>query len=270
MDWDEIKNYPAYACTIKDAPAPRDIENELEKVGIRDIRLVYGIDGRTAEGAAAALSKAEELGISPEGFANAGQLAPYLAFQEALQSFLSSGKSHMLWFEDDAIPHKHFDKVKKSLLEITNWKESNVVYLGGATCDGSDDLIKKLDSGTLTTDVTTRMIVLAHALIIDRAAAEELVSKKQPACVIDLYIRRVVRLSYRLKSMLLLIPPGLSDDTKNIKDWKSAYDDQGRQALLDANPDRQVLIGSKSNIPCFGAFFQKISPSINTAGKRLR
>lgn len=261
MDWDKINKFPAYICTIKGSDRTAFALEELKKVGVDNLKVIYGIDGGSLEGENAIKEKSKEYAINLKLFIRYGEVALALAFYEALLDFINNSKeSHMLWFEDDVIAHYNSKELFLLLSKFTDWNNYDLIYLGTTIVNGNETVVDFLKSGIFWKDCSDSVVWGTQALLINRNCAQALISKISEYQAIDMYIHNVIKKSENLKSCGLLFPLLLESSTKTY-DWDSLYRHTNDPRPEEFKHLRNTLglyrrsFGAKNT--CFGIFYQK-------------
>lgn len=264
MNWDEVKNFPAYICTTKNSARIESSLKELQKVGIQNINIMYGADCTNQNELNELKLELEQFNFSDKikiKFRTYGELALGIAFIKSLRSFLLSNQTHMLWFEDDVIAHHYFDSLVLKTKQFVTWKDYNINFLGSAVINGKQKIIQKINENCIWTDVTKEVIWGLHAAVIDKNGATALLNSLDLFQPIDMFVTRVMNAN-RIKGASLLFPLALCESTTSTNDWNIIYESD-----KPYNTELQKVWGKYKrgfgvNNTCWGLFFQKNTPSI--------
>lgn len=282
MNWDEVKNFPAYICTTKNSDRTEFALSELKKAGISNLKIVYGIDGSSADGISEILERANSYEMATENFNRYGEIALAIAFYEALTDFLKSTYSHMLWFEDDIILHHNPNLIYKKLKDFNNWQEFNLIYLGTSIVNGRKHVVENLKKDIFWTECSDWVVWGTQAMILDKEAAQILVDNKNIQTPIDIHIvnsankhkqftKVGVNKNKRFRTAGLLFPLLIQEN--KIHDWEKLYDTTDPRPSICGNPldpewkEIDKLNGNYKRCfgldsTCWGLFYQRGTPSI--------
>lgn len=282
MDWDKINKFPAYICTTKDSDRTAFALEELKKAGINNLKIVYGINGSSTDRISEIIEKANSYEMPIENFKRYGEIALAIAFHEALNDFLKSTYSHMLWFEDDIILHHSPHLVYKKLEDFNNWQEFNLIYLGTSIINGRKHVVENLKKDIFWMDCSDWVVWGTQAMIIDKEAAQILVDNKNIQTPIDIhivnssnknkqFIKVGVNKNKRFKTAGLLFPLLMQEN--KIYDWEKIYNTTDPRPWLCGNPpnpewekiDRLTINYKRCfglDSTCWGLFYQRGVPSI--------
>jgi GR25 family glycosyltransferase involved in LPS biosynthesis len=263
MNWDEIKNFPAYICTTKDSTRTEFALAELNKVNIANVQIVYGINGSSKEGELEIEEKAKACHIDLKQFIRYGEAALAIAFYEALNSFLETENPYMLWFEDDIILHHDYVNILGSIDAFKNWKEFSVVYLGSSFASNDKSIpVSRLMKNEYWMDCTDQTIWGTHAIVISREFAKLLIANVQDITAIDMYMSKVFKKNKSLLKVATLLFP-LELKNGQTWNWEEMY---AVHRIPPTKELEQLLRNYRRNFgelhPCWGLFFQKHTPSI--------
>jgi GR25 family glycosyltransferase involved in LPS biosynthesis len=263
MNWDEIKNFPAYICTTKDSTRTEFALSELSKVNVRTIQIIYGINGSTKEGELEIEEKAKGYNIDLKHFIRYGEAALAIAFYEALIDFLKTNNPYMLWFEDDIILHHDYQNILNNFKGFQNWKDYSLIYLGSSFASNDKSIpVSRLMKNEYWMECTEHVIWGTHAMIISKDFAKALADNTDKITAIDMFISKIAK-NYKetLKTATLLYPLELKDG--KTYDWEEMY---ATHRIPPTKELVQILRNYRRNFgelhPCWGLFFQKHTPSI--------
>ena len=267
MEWNVVKNYPAYLCTIKKENERTEFAlKQLDKVGITDITIVYGIDARTSSGEAKVIKKCKKYNIPIQRFTKYGEAALFCAFYEALTHFLTTDHTHMLWFEDDIILHYDIDF---TVFEKSRYKHFNLTYLGGGFADKELYKPQYVKNNKYWLDCKNARIYGTHALLLDKKAVKVLLNSKNTAVAIDTYINNTY-LSYKNFKRGCVIYP-------IFKNWEDVYNESDSairlKKILSNKEYRKITkpyrLSFNGNI-WWGIFFQRNISTVLQIQRRFK
>ena len=280
MNWNEVKNFPAYICTTKTSDRIADSLKELKKAEIANINIIYGIDGSTPEGEQEIIKKASEYGMATKKFIRYGEIALAIAFYEAMSEFLKTSYSHMLWFEDDVILHYNSNLIYKLMTEFKDWKDYNLIYLGTSIVHGREYVLNFLQNNTYWADCSDQVVWGTQSMLIDRKAAQILVDRRSDQTQIDMHIVDAAKKFKLIKTSGLLFPLLLKDDLEY--DWKALYGVTDPRPWTHGNPpeeqwkeiDTRILGRYKRsfgvNHTSWGLFYQKNVRSVLRSQRQFK